>query len=179
MDGMHEDHSQEAPAQPRPKLSGLLAAVWGLGAIALLLIQALWRLTPLAVEPLRSRQLTLAQAALYAAWVAVNAYAEGYRGFQKQFVPRCAARARALAKAPTLLRALLAPAYCMSLFAAPRRRMIVSWTLLIAITMLVIIVKKLAQPWRGIIDGGVVVGLSWGLFALVIRSLSVFGSARS
>jgi hypothetical protein len=29
-------------------------------------------------------------------------------------------------------------------------------------------VRLLAQPWRGIIDGGVVVGLAWGLVSLVV-----------
>jgi uncharacterized membrane protein YedE/YeeE len=35
-------------------------------------------------------------------------------------------------------------------------------------------VRLLSQPWRGIIDGGVVVGLAWGLVSLVIFGYQAF-----
>jgi hypothetical protein len=157
-----------------PTAAGLLAAAWGVFGIAAMLAQALSRLIPIAWEPLRDGQLTAAQGALYAAWVIFTAYSEGYRGFQKSFSPNCAARAMSLARSPTVLRAILAPAYLMSLFAAPRRRLISSWLLVIGITILVILVRALPQPWRGIIDGGVVVGLGWGLASLLYCSAVAF-----
>lgn len=170
--------NQEIP-QTRLSRAGLLAALWGIGGIVLLLLQALWRLTPLALEPLQTGQLSLAQGILYAAWTVCNAYAEGYRGFQKGFAPRCASRAVALAQHPTLLRVLLAPAYCMALFDAPRRRLIVSWVLVLGITALILLVRSVPQPWRGIIDAGVVAGLGWGLVALLASSFSAFRSVRA
>ena len=30
---------------------------------------------------------------------------------------------------------------------------------------LIVLIRKLDQPWRGIVDAGVVVGLGWGLVA--------------
>lgn len=158
-------------------VGGVLSACWGILGVALMLLQALHRLTPLALAPLQSGELTLMQGLLYATWVLFMAYSEGYRGFQLRFAPSCAARALNLAQSPTLLTALLAPAYCMGLFAAPRRRMVTSWALVIGITALVMLVKLLDQPWRGIVDGGVVVGLSWGLVAIVASTSSTFRAA--
>lgn len=165
---------------------GLAVAVWGIAGIALVLVDALWRLVPLAVAPLRSGELTKVQSLLYAAWVLFTAYAEGYRGFQLRFAPSCAARAlnlahaqsqsqsQPMARSPSLLNAILAPAYCMGLFSAPRRRLLTSWLLVVGITWLVLLVKLLPQPWRGVVDGGVVVGLSWGLVAVLASAVSTF-----
>jgi hypothetical protein len=58
---------------------------------------------------------------------------------------------------------------------APRRRRITSISVTAGIIILVILVRYLSQPWRGIIDGGVVVGLLWGLISLLLfgcRALS-------
>ena len=62
---------------------------------------------------------------------------------------------------------LLAPAIAMGLFQANRKRVIVSWSLFIAIVLVVILVRLAPQPWRGIIDGGVVVGLAMGMISLL------------
>lgn len=171
------ESTDAAPCSTPPTALGILAAGWGVLAISAMLLQALSRLIPIAWEPLRDGQLTPLQGVLYAAWVLFTAYSEGYRGFQKSFSPSCAKRAVSLAQRPTLLRGILAPAYLMSLFAASRRRMISSWLLVIGITVLVILVKSLPQPWRGIVDGGVVVGLGWGLISLLACTVSAFRSA--
>jgi hypothetical protein len=154
----------------------VLTALWGVGGVALLLLRALARLTPLALEPWRNGALLWWQAALYVAWVAINAHAEGYRGFQKQFIPRVIRRALELVDgpAPRTRDVVLAPAYCMSLIAAPRRDLIRSWAILIAIIIAVAAVRALPQPWRGIIDAGVVVGLAWGLVAMCVQFAQVF-----
>ena len=39
------------------------------------------------------------------------------------------------------------------------------------IIVLVLLMRFLPQPWRGIIDAGVVMGLSWGLVALLVFSI--------
>jgi len=43
-----------------------------------------------------------------------------------------------------------------------------AWILTIMIIVLIIAVSFLAQPWRGIVDVGVVLGLSWGLISFWI-----------
>jgi len=136
----------------------------------MLLTQAVLRLTPLAIEPLTAGTLTLAQGAIYGLWVVVNGYAEGYRAFQLRFVPRVVARAFELGRRPrSAIHLLLAPAFAMSLFHATKRSRIVAWCVLLGVAGLVILVRNTPQPWRGIVDGGVVVGLGWGLVALVFE----------
>jgi hypothetical protein len=58
---------------------------------------------------------------------------------------------------------LLAPLFCMGLFHATRRRLMVAWISVVLIVGVVIAVRTVPQPWRGIIDGGVVVALIWGI----------------
>lgn len=65
----------------------------------------------------------------------------------------------------------------MGYFYATRRRKITSISVTIGIIVLVILVRLLPQPWRGIIDGGVVVGLAWGLISLFLFSVKAFTSA--
>jgi hypothetical protein len=101
---------------------------------------------------------------------------EGYWAFQRQFSPRVAARARHLAAETTPVRTLLAPLFCMGFFGAPRRRQITSAVLAAAIVVLVVLVKRVAQPWRGIIDAGVVVALVWGVVALWIFTARAFSA---
>ena len=132
----------------------------------MLLVRAVWALTPRAVEAMVGG-LAWWQWAVLAVWVAFMAYSEGYRGFQKRFSPMVAARVHELAQRATPLQAALAPAFAMGLFHATRRRLIISWILLVGIAILVIVVRYLPQPWRGIVDAGVVVGLTWGTVSLL------------
>ncbi len=147
---------------------GKLAAAWGVAGVLLLLGQAMWRLTPLALEPVLDGTMTSFQWFLYVAWTLFNGYAEGYRGFQKAFSPRVVARAVYLGRHRQPLHILLAPAFCMAMFHATRKRLIMAWGLPGAIVILVVAVRMLPQPWRGIVDIGVVVGLLWGSLSIVV-----------
>ena len=155
------------------KLAGQLAAVWGVGGVVLLCGSAVFRLGPLAWEPIQSGGLSWWHWALYAISIAFNGYAEGYKAFQKAFAPRVVSRAMHLARNPTWLHGLLAPAFCMALFHATRRRMLVSRLVVLAIVLVVIVIRLTPQPWRGIIDAGVVVGLGWGVGAIVVLAVRV------
>ena len=146
---------------------GWLGAFWGLGGVLLLLGFAIYRLTPLALEALKS-PLTVVQWVVLVGFTLFMLHSEGYRGFQKAFSPRVAARARHLRDNPTFIRVLLAPFFCMAYFAAPRRRRIAAIALTVGVIILVIIVQRLDQPWRGIIDTGVVLGLGWGALATLV-----------
>jgi hypothetical protein len=145
-----------------------LTFVWGVAGVLLLLARAITRLAPMAWQPIAERSLSPGQIALYLAWVVFNAYGEGYRAFQKSFCPRVVGRAHQLASAPTLLRALLAPCYCLSLFHANRRGLTLAWSMLAIVAALVWLLRITPQPWRGIVDGGVVVALTWGTVVLVV-----------
>jgi len=143
---------------------GKLAALWGLTGFFVLLVYSVYRLTPVAVQAL-STELNWYHWLVFALNLGFMAYAEGYRGFQQNFSPRLVARALYLRQRPTPLRALLAPLFCMGYFDAPRRRMLSIWLLTAMIIILVSVIRLLPQPWRGILDAGVVVGLSWGIAA--------------
>ena len=140
--------------------------MWGVVGVLVLLAQALLRLTPLALEAIGSG-LNPVQWIVLGAWVVINAHAEGYRGFHRRFSPRVVARARYLAAHPRPLRVALAPLFCMSLFGASGRGMMVARGILVGVVGLVILVRQLDQPWRGIVDAGVVVGLGLGALSIV------------
>lgn len=147
---------------------------WGTVGVIALLGQAIYRLTPQALDALFHRTLTPLQWSLYISWVLFAAYAEGYRAFQGRFSPRVVARAIYLAKNPEPLRVALAPLFCMSFFHATRRGLVTAWTVTLLVLLAVIAVRQLPQPWRGIVDGGVVIGLTWGTIAIAANVLLVF-----
>jgi hypothetical protein len=145
----------------------IIIASWGIVGVVALVGQALVRLAPMALEVLRDGELGTFHWAVLVAWVATNAYAEGIVGFHQKFSPRTVDRSLYLGRNPTWLRVVLAPLFCMGFFEASRRTKIVAWSLAGVIVLLVSMVRRLAQPWRGIIDAGVVVGLSVGIVSLV------------
>ena len=153
-------------AVQRPRFR--LAALWGVVGFAALLVEAIVRLTPLALEPVRAGGLAPWHWGLYGVSILFMAYSEGYRGFQKQAAPRIVARALHLGEHPRPLHVLLAPFFCTGLFHATRRRVIATWILYGGLVLLIVAVRMLAQPWRGMIDAGVVVGLSWGVVAVFV-----------
>jgi hypothetical protein len=158
----------------RHSVFGTLGAVWGLAGILLLLLSAVLRLWPLAVEAFSHPLAWYHRVALLVIALGM-AYFEGYKGFQMAFSPRTAARARHLLQNPDPLHILLAPFFCMGYFHATRRRQITSISLTLGIVLLVVLVRFISQPWRGIIDFGVVVGLAWGIVSLLAFSVQALG----
>ena len=86
-------------------------------------------------------------------------------------------RMRASVGGILLVLAVAAPLFCMGFFHAQRRRLIISHSLTLGIIVLILLIKLLPQPWRGIVDAGVVVGLAWGLVALLIFAVQGLRSA--
>ena len=157
-------------------LIGVIGAVWGILGLSLLFGSALFRLYPHAEELWGSdfspiHWLSLAASLLF------MGYAEGYRGFHLRFSPRAAARALYLRRNPTPLRVLFAPLFCMGFFHATRRRRIVAFSLTLMIVFLIVLVRQLPQPWRGIVDAGVLLGLGWGLISVWWFSFRAFTDA--
>ncbi|MCP4806202.1 MAG: hypothetical protein GY913_05390 [Proteobacteria bacterium] len=151
-----------------------LAWIWGVGGLSALLLNALWKLAPLSLEALQ-QDWSAVHWIFAVPWVLFMAYAEGYRGFQKGYSPRVVRRAVHLFDNPNPLHLALAPAFLMGLFHATRKRMIVAWCLVLGVTALVVIVGQLGQPWRGIVDLGVLVGLTWGLVAIWVFAVRALG----
>ena len=147
-----------------------VGAIWGVVGILALLGFAVWRLTPLALEAIMMG-LTGWQWTVMIAWTLFMVISEGYDGFYKRLAPRVADRAQEIREKGKRLDIVLAPLYCFGYFRAPLHRMIVSYTAIILIICAVIVVQQVAQPWRGIIDMGVVVGLLCGMISIAIVSL--------
>lgn len=143
------------------------STIWGVAGFIALLSQAIVRLTPLAIEPIEAGALSPWHWAIWIAWVAFSVYSEGYKGFYCNAAPRVVARGFHLADERRAIRRILAPLFCMGLFGATRKRLIVSWSLYAGIVVLVIAVRQLPQPWRGIVDAGVVIGLGLGLLSVI------------
>lgn len=157
-----------------PIARNVVTAAWGAFGVAGICLFAIWRLTPYAVEAV-GMPLTPLQWVALVANVILMAWSEGYRGFQVKFSPRAAARALYMYRTPLPLGTrLMAPLFCFGYFRANRRTRLVTWIGTIGIVILVLLVQQLAQPWRGIIDAGVVVGLTWGVITLFINYMKAF-----
>ena len=104
------------------------------------------------------------------------AWSEGYRGFQRGFSPRSAARVRWLLAHPSLRNASLAPLFVMGYLDSTRRRKIVVYLLTLGIVAAIIAIQALPQPWRAALDVGVVIGLTWGMVSFV---WSLFAALRA
>lgn len=148
------------------KIIRVLAPVWGVAGVALLLGFAVYRLLPFVVE-LSTYQLQSWHVAVGFIWCVFMLYSEGYKAFYQQFAPRVVARASVLPKHATLLRVILAPLFCIGYFGAPKHRVLIAYGLAAGIIALIVLVHFVAQPWRGIIDSGVVLGLVAGILSLV------------
>ncbi|MCF7981946.1 MAG: hypothetical protein K9K86_08170 [Pseudomonadales bacterium] len=155
------------------QLHGLAGTVWAVLGISLLLISAIFRLGQIALNTFNG-PLSWYHWVLLAFTLFFMAYMEGYKGFQLKFSPRVAARCFHLFKNPRLRHTLLAPFFCMGFFYTTRKRQITTVLLTLTIISLVQLAHLLTQPWRGILDAGVVVGLVWGLLSFYFYLLQVF-----
>ena len=147
--------------------------LWAIGGIAALLMYAAASLGKHTVVAIGTGLTSIEWAALIANAVFMG-WAEGYRGFQKRFSPRVAARALNLHENPTPLRLLLAPLFCIGYFGATPRLRLTIWIGTGLIVLAVLLFNRIAQPWRGILDGGVMVGLTWGTISLLHAAWTTF-----
>lgn len=62
----------------------------------------------------------------------------------------------------------LAPAFCIGYFHGTKARVISSWVVTSVIFLVVIGVRRLPNPYRAILDAGVIVGLMWGIISVLV-----------
>lgn len=149
----------------------IIAYIWGVGGVLLLLAFAVYRLAPMAIA-LQEFPLSALHWGSLVLTVVYMAYAEGYKGFHLAFAPRVVARAGYLSQHPRLHHILLAPLFCMCYIHTTRRRQLISIGLSCMILCFVFIARQLPQPWRGILDAGVVVGLALGILSILYFLIS-------
>lgn len=155
-----------------------LGAAWGVAGIGAVLIYAAASLGSHTVTALETgleplEWFVLVANATFMAW------AEGFRGFQQRFSPRVAARALDLYERPTVPRLVLAPLFCVGYFGATTRLQRMAWVGTVLIVLAVLLFNRLDQPWRGILDAGVMVGLLWGTASLAWACWATFRSRRA
>lgn len=141
---------------------------WGISGVMIILLFAIVRLSARVVEML-SYSLNLWQWFGLILFALYMSYAEGYKGFHCNFAPRVVARAGFFLEQNNLNNyryIVIAPLLCMGYFYATKKRRLVSVLLTSAIIVLVLLVSMLPQPWRGIIDVGVVLGLLLGVCSI-------------
>ena len=139
--------------------------VWGVAGVIAFLMLAVFRLTPNVLE-LELFAMDWWHWLSLVLFVPYMIYAEGYKGFHRNFSPRVVLRAHHLLSKPKPVLVIFAPVYAMGYFHATDKRKRVSFILTAALLVLILIVRNFTQPWRGIIDAGVVFGLSVGVMSL-------------
>ena len=148
---------------PRPLGAlGVVGLVWSVGGVSVLLLGGVFSVLPHALE-IEPAQRSPAEWAALVAFGLFMLVGKGYFGFHRSFSPRTAGRAWELSRDRRPLVIALGPLYAMCLVMAPRPRMLRSWALVLAIAAIVPLVGAQPQPWRGIVDIGVVLGLGVGL----------------
>jgi len=152
---------------------GVIGAIWGILGLSLVFGRGLYCLYPYAEELCRMTFDWFHWVALAVSLLFMG-YLEGYKGFHLKFSPRAAARALYLKNNPTPIRAVFAPLFCMGFFHATRKRRIIAYSLTSMIVVLIVLVRQLPQPWRGIVDAGVLLGLGWGLVSVWVFSIKAF-----
>eukprot|EP00696_Hemimastix_kukwesjijk_P010062 gnl/Hemi2/22647_TR7557_c1_g1_i1.p1 gnl/Hemi2/22647_TR7557_c1_g1~~gnl/Hemi2/22647_TR7557_c1_g1_i1.p1 ORF type:complete len:261 (+),score=64.00 gnl/Hemi2/22647_TR7557_c1_g1_i1:51-833(+) len=153
--------------------------LWGLGVSVWVLAMAISGLVPHALDTLRY-SMNWYQWLCFGSSCLLLGYFEGYRAFHLSFSPMLVARSLHLAVMPPQSSCLywtimaLYPFYCYALFKAPVRRMVVSWLVVLMVGGLIAAVHFLAVPWRGIVDGGVIVGLGMGTLSCLYYALLAY-----
>lgn len=154
---------------------GTLFALWGLFSFLALIVHAIVRMMPVFADMFAYSMNPIEISSLVAS-VILFTVGKGYFAFQRSFSPRFGERARMLQENPSVVYGVLAPLYCMGLIGAPLSRMVRMWLMVAIVVVLIISVRTLSDPWRGIVLAGVVVALVWGSIATVIsvsRELAV------
>ncbi len=152
---------------------GNIAAIWGFAGVCLFLGSAIVRLGQIGLQ-INIVDLEVKHWLVMVIWISFMAYYEGYKGFQKGFSPRVAARLRYLKDNANYKRLMLAPLFCLGYFDAERRRIIFVCCLTLVIFLIIQLVEYIPMPWRAILDLGVVVGLGWGLTSMIIFTIQAF-----
>ena len=146
------------------KIFGIIGAFWGFIGISLILLHGMSCVVPYVFSMELSNMKWYHIISLFLSIITLG-YAEGYKGFQLSFSPRAAKRVNLVSKNPNFKNVVFSPLFCMGFFGISKQRMIITYLLTLSIIFLIIIIEKMSDPWRGIIDAGVLVGLSWGLLS--------------
>lgn len=143
-----------------------MARWWGLIGVAALFVQAFTRLGARGVSAMRGGLSAFEWTALVLLTI-IFVYGEGVRALQRRWIPHVIRRLEQLPR-ESLLQRILAPLYAMSLTGAPARTLLYAWGGVAAIILMVLVVSRFPDPWRGITDFAVAAALAWATVALLV-----------
>jgi len=149
-------------------------SAWGALGLAAILFEAAARLGAHAMRAIGAG-LTIAQWSVLAGGAVVMTYIEGYRVFHRREARGVVVRARWSARRLRGARAWAAPLYALGLMGRHRAR---ARRVAAAIVAAIVVVRALPDPWRGIVDAGIVPALAWGGLAIVARYARTLGGWR-
>lgn len=152
---------------------GNVAAFWGITGIMANLVMAIFRVSP-QIPPAFQFDLAWYHWAIMLLFSAQMLYAEAYKGFHLKFCPRVTARMQHLRNHPNWKDALLAPIFCIGYYNASKRTKIVAYGIFVFVFVVVRLMRFVPQPWRGLLDVGVVIGLGGGLLSLIYYTFWAF-----
>ncbi len=147
-------------------LLGTIGAIWGIIGWIALLAYAVYKLS-IPVFSLKPADLEWYHWLVLVLNALFLVYMKGVRGFQRSLAPRIVTRGRYLRAHPHLLWTLFAPLFCMGYFHIIRRKQIVTIVMTVFMVILIVIVRGLPYPWRGVLDTGILLALGWGIVQLV------------
>ncbi len=150
--------------------TGRIAAIWGVVGVMAIFSSAIYRLLPPA-RALLETPISSLQWIVFGILMGIFGFGKGYGVLHLRYAPKVVARANALSKNPSWGRLLLAPLFCMGFFGGTPRSRRAAFLITSGIVLLVILVRKSPQPWRGMIDTAVVTALTIGLLSLVWTGL--------
>lgn len=150
-----------------------LAVVWAVVGVVVMLMYAVLRMSVHAFAALEY-DLSVFQLSVLLINCAFMAYSEGYKGFHLSFSPRFAARAKYIYRKGDVWQMLMSPLFCFGYFGTTRAKQVIAFILTGALVTLVVFMRYMPQPWRGILDAGVVVGLSLGIISLIVCVIKEF-----
>merc|ERR1719375_573994 len=143
-----------------------LSRCWALGAWYALCAHCAVDMFTLAFSKLKWSDLSMTQLAAAVAIVVFFIYYEAYKGFYKGFSPVLVRRTMAIDEYSPWYVHALGPFYIGGFFDGTRRRLAVSWGLVVAIGWLGVGTARAGYPWRYLIDLGVGVGLTLGVVSM-------------
>jgi len=148
-----------------------LIYIYSIGGVIAIFSSAIYRLYPHVREGF-SIDFKTAHWIVLLSYLMVMIVAKGYFALHRSFVPRIINRSELLVKEGKIIDRILAPFFCMGFFRATKKRLITSYSMLIFVVSFIISASKISQPWRGIMDLGVVVGLSLGILSLLFSGFN-------
>ena len=166
----------ERTRETQSRLLSITGLAWGLSFIVAVLLFAIVRLFSVSIDAYNNFPLHWYHWLTLAVVVVFMAHSEGYQGFQRNFSPRVIARAWFLFHHPRPVLIALAPFFLAGYIHINPGRQRNILLLTVGIVILIFLIRYLPQPWRGIVDAGVVVGLTWGLVSLVVYGIRILGS---